>query len=629
MFILLASLALPSGAQAADAAATDTAAAGAPAERAEDTWDLSHVYPSVEAWEAEMTRVEAEVDALGGCEGVLAKRLRGCLDQRATVSKAVGRLHTYASNHSSADTRDDAWRARAQRAEILWTRLAERSAFFEPEIVAIGAAKIERALKRDPGLAPHAYFLRSTLRDAAHTLDAPREALLAATGTVRETPARLHGVLVNADLPWPTIQVDGEPARLDPSGYAQHRSSSDREVRKAVYDAFYGALAGFEDTLGTSLDGAVQGHWLVARTRGYDSSMAASLDGDHVPAAVYTTLVESTRRNLPTLHRYLKLRARLLDVTDLAYHDMYPPLVALDRTWTVDEAEALTLASARPVGAPYTEVLERGFAGRWTDVYPRPGKRAGAYMDDGAYDVHPYLLLNYTGDYESVATFAHEWGHAVHSSLATAAQPYPTANYSTFLAEIASTFGEALLLDHVWKTAKDDDERLFYLGSALEGLRGTYFRQAQFAEFELAVHTQVERGEPLTGAGLSATYLDILRRYYGHDAGVTRIDDAYAVEWAYIPHFYYDFYVYQYATSIAAASLLAEDVLAGKPGAVDRYLGLLRAGGSDDPYPLLRAAGVDLASPAPYDSLARRMDAIMDEIEAILARRERAEPAKP
>jgi oligoendopeptidase F len=297
-------------------------------------------------------------------------------------------------------------------------------------------------------------------------------------------------------------------------------------------------------------------------------------------------------------------------------------VVDLDRTWTVDEARALALASGAPLGDAYTDVLKTGFANRWMDVYPRPGKRAGAYMDGATYDVHPYVLLNYTSDYDAVSTLAHEWGHAAHSALASEAQPYAKSDYSTFTAEIASTLAEALLLDHMLETAANDEERLYYLGQALENLRTTYFRQAQFAEFEVVFHTQVESGEPLTGASLSASYLEILRRYHGHDEGVTRIDEAYAVEWAFIPHFYYNFYVYQYATSIAASSLLAEAILAEQPGAVDRALTLLRAGGSDDPYVLLKAAGVDMATAEPYDALARYMNGIMDEMEAIIGRRE-------
>jgi len=296
----------------------------------------------------------------------------------------------------------------------------------------------------------------------------------------------------------------------------------------------------------------------------------------------------------------------------------------VDLKFPIDRGEALVLDAVKPLGEEYVADMRKGFTSRWMDVYPQAGKRSGAYSNGSAYDVHPYLLLNYNDDYESVSTLAHEWGHAMHSYLANGAQPYPTANYPTFVAEVASTFNEALLLRRMLAEAKGDDERLFLLGSYLENLRGTFFRQAMFAEFELAIHEAVEKGEALTGEKLSSMYGELLRRYHGHDAGVLKIDDAYTVEWAYIPHFFYNFYVYQYATSIAASTQLARDVLDNKPGARERYLGLLKAGGSRYPYEMLKEAGVDLASPAPYRVLGEQMKWAMDEIEGILAGRSSA-----
>jgi oligoendopeptidase F len=332
-------------------------------------------------------------------------------------------------------------------------------------------------------------------------------------------------------------------------------------------------------------------------------------------------LIASTNANLPTLHRYFRLRAKMLGVDEMRYYDVYPPLVSGGRRYPIEEGVRLMLASAKPLGKEYVDAMAAGVKARWMDVYPRRGKLSGAHMAGAAYDVHPYLLLNYNDNYESVSTLAHEWGHAMHSHLSSRAQPFATAGYATFVAEIASTFNEALLLDHVLKSAATDDERLLYLGSALETLRGTYFRQAMFAEFEREVHARVDRGESLTGQSFTKIYGEILRRYHGEAAGVVRIDDLYTMEWAYIPHFYTAYYVYQYATSLAASSLMAESVLAGKPGARERYLELLKAGGSDYPYELVKRAGVDLATAAPYDAVARQMNRIMDEIEAILARR--------
>jgi oligoendopeptidase F len=593
--------------------------------RLEDRWDLAQVYPSLEAWEGGMTHAAASLAELEPCRGQLAVKLEGCLTKSFEVRKEVNRLYTYAANHSSEDTRNAEWRGRAQRAELLWANYAEATAFFDPEIVAIGSAGVEAALAANPALKPFDHYLRSTAKDAAYTLDPAREALLAAMSPMQGAPGNIRGVLADGELPYPTVKLsDGQEVRLSASAYTVHRAAPNRADRELVFQSFFGALASYRGTYAATLDASTTGHWITARTRGFDTSVAAAMNVDHLPTEIYTTLVATTNKNLPTLHRYLKLRARRLGVTDLQYSDIYAPMVSGERHYTVDEAKALTLASSGIMGKEYTDLMKKGFGERWMDVYPSEGKRSGAYMDGGAYDVHPYVLLNFGGDFESVSTLAHEFGHVMHSSFASRAQPYAKADYATFIAEIASTFAEALLIDHMLKNAKDDEERLFYLGSALEGLRGTYFRQAQLGEFELAIHAAVERGEPLTADSLDAMYLDVLRRYYGEKEGVTRIDPKFAVEWAYIPHFYYNYYVYQYATSIAASSLLAEDVLTKKPGAVDRYLTLLKAGGSDEPYLLLKAAGVDMATSAPYDAIARRMDKLMDQIEAIEAKKAKA-----
>ncbi len=594
-----------------------------PTPRVEDTWDFTGVYPSLSAWEAALAKAGTDLDALeAGCTGKLATQLQPCLEQAFAAQELVARINVYAMNLSNEDSAVDAWRARSQSAEMLATRLSVATAAFRPEILALGGAKVEAEIAGNPKLAPYDFYLRGTLADAPHTLDATGEALLASAGNLLGSPGRLHSVLLNGELVWPEVTLsDGSVVTLNPTKYAALRTLPKREDRALVFERFLSTLGAYSGTFGGMLDTVVSGHTFVADARHFDSSVSAAMAGDHLPRGIYDTLVARTNANLPTLHRYLKLRAKMLGLTDLAYSDLYVPLVAMDKAWTVDEASALTLAATRPLGPAYAAALQTGFAGRWQDVYPKKGKVGGAYMDGSAYAVHPFVLLNYTGDYSGVSTYAHEWGHAMHSYFSADKQPYAKADYATFIAEIASTFNEALLLQTMLKAAKTDDERLFYLGSQLENLRTTYFRQAQFAEFELAIHQQVERGEPLTGDTLSATYLSIVKRYYGADAGVTRIDDSVGNEWAYIPHFYYNFYVYQYATSIAASSLLSQDVLAKKPGALDRYLTLLSAGGSDDPYVLLRAAGVDMATAAPYDALATGMDTIMDQMEKLLARK--------
>ena len=340
-----------------------------------------------------------------------------------------------------------------------------------------------------------------------------------------------------------------------------------------------------------------------------------------MPVAVYDRLIEQANANLPTLHRYFKLRAQMLGVSNLGYHDLYPSLIKTDREYPLSEGIKIMLDSAKPLGDDYVAAMKKGLASRWVDVYPRPRKRSGAYCNGSAYDVHPYVLLNYNDNYEAVSTMAHEWGHAMHSYLANKSQSFFDSNYSTFTAEIASTTNELLLLDSVLKVAKNDDERLLYLGSALEKLRGTFFRQSMFAEFDRITHDKVDKGEALSGEDFTKIYGDLLKRYHGDKEGVLKIDDKVMVEWANIHHFYLRFYVFQYATSITAGTAFGDAILKGTPGARERYLNILKAGGSTYPYEMVKAAGVDLATPAPYQALVSRMNQIMDQIEAILAKR--------
>ncbi|MEQ1570471.1 MAG: oligoendopeptidase F [Myxococcota bacterium] len=591
----------------------------------EASWRLEDIYPTVEAFDAAKTKVAGEFPKVAACEGKLgadAATLLGCLEAHYAVSLELSRLASYTSNHASADTRDDAWAEREGGVNLLRSEYAEVLSYFDPELLALGSERIEGFLKAEPRLAPYAYPLRSTLRQGEHVKSPAEERLLALATAVTYRPGETYTTFANAELPWPTLTLpDGSKTRLAQPDYSRLRSNPDPMVRKLVFDSFFGTLASYEATIGEMLGAQIASHWFLAQARGYPSCVEASLARDFVPRGVYDTLVAEANANLPTLHRYLKLRGKMLGIEQLTYADLYVPLVASDRKFDLAESERLALASAKPLGPAYVAAMQQGFAGGWIDVYPREGKVGGAYMSDEAYGTHPFVLLNHNDDYESASTLAHEFGHAMHSHLAMGHQPYATAGYSTFLAEIASTFNEALLLDHVLKGAKTDEEKLFFLGSALEQLRTTFFRQAMFAEYELAIHAQAERGEPVTGSTLTATYADIVRRYHGHDQGVVRVDDVWTHEWSFVPHFYYDFYVFQYATSLAASSLLAEDVLNKKKGAVDRYLGLLSAGGSDDPYVLLKGAGVDLASPEPYRAVVARMNAIMDQIEVIEAKR--------
>ncbi|HLP07058.1 MAG TPA: oligoendopeptidase F [Opitutaceae bacterium] len=605
--------------------ASPSAPAAAPATDPAFVWDLSLLYKDEAAFASAKAKLVADIPKLKQYQGRLgesAATLRDAMDLLTDLQGRYIRLGTYASLASDEDLRNAPAMERNQEMDMLASELSSAASFVNPELLAVGEAKLRGFLDSEPGLAVYRFPILDTLRNAPHTLGAEAESVLSSVGMIADAPSSLYGVLANADLPWPKIKLsDGSEALLNQAGYTRWRAVSNRADRQAVFEAFWGKMKEYERTFGVALFSQMKNDWFNARVRKHPSSLAAALSGGNVPEAVYRALLAETNANLPTLHRYFKLRARMLGVTDLRYWDIYPPLVTLEKKFPYDQAKALTLAAVQPLGADYVASMTKSLGGRYAHVFPRPGKRSGAYMSGSVHDAHPYVLLNYNDDYESVSTFAHEWGHGQHSVLANRTQPAPLAQYSIFTAEIASTCNEALLLDHMLKIAKDDDERLYYLGSALEGLRGTFFRQAMFAEFELRIHEEVEKGNALSGEALTKIYGEILRRYHGDAEGVLKIDDLVTVEWAYIPHFYRNFYVYQYATSIAASQAFAERILAKEPGAVETYLGLLKAGGSDYPYELVKKAGVDLATPEPYRALMRRMNSIMDQIEALLAKR--------
>jgi oligoendopeptidase F len=590
-------------------------------------WDLTDLYPTRAAFLAARSEFQAALPRLDAGRGTLADSaaaLKRALDAYFSLARELGRLAAYSHMASDEDTRAAGPLADSQEVQQLATDFAGRSAWLAPEILALPVGTVAAYLGGEPGLAPYRFFLEDLERLRPHTLAPGEERLLALAGMVAQAPGTMSGILRNAELPYPEVTLStGETVTVDQAGYTRYRSLPNRADRIAVFDRYWKVFRSYERTLGVALDAQLKRDLFYARARNYPTCLASSLAANNVPESVYRTLIAEANRALPTLHRAFKLRGRLLGIADLAYHDIYPPLVAgLDTSYPIDKGESLVLSALAPLGPEYVATVRRGFESRWMDVYPRHGKRSGAYSNGSAYDVHPYVLMNYNDDYESVSTLAHEWGHAMHSHLANAAQPYPTADYSIFIAEVASTFNEALLLRRSLDEAKSDGERISLLGSYVENLRGTFFRQTMFAEFELATHEAAERGEALTGERLSAMYGELLRRYHGHDRGVMKIDDAYTVEWAYIPHFYYNFYVYQYATSLAASTQLAREVLAGDTAARDRYLALLKAGGSRYPYELLKEAGVDLATPEPYRALEAQMTWAMDEIEKIVARRE-------
>ncbi|PTT87034.1 oligoendopeptidase F, partial [Pelomonas sp. HMWF004] len=490
-------------------------------------------------------------------------------------------------------------------------------AWVEPEIQSLGEAKVAAFLKAEPGLKKHAEHLRNSLRQARHTLSAETEGALAALAPVRSATGDVRTLLFNANTRWPEITVGGKAERVDDTRYGLLRQHPDRAVRKQVFDAFFGAIGQYEDTYGVTLGNVVQDDTTLAKLRRYPSAVAMSLGAEDIPEAVYRTLVAEVHQGLPTLHRYFKLRQKMLGLPDLHYYDIYPALVTQTKTYSLDDAAALTLAATQPLGEDYQTLLKTTLQANTMHALPSPGKSGGAYQD-GVYGAPPFVFLNHQGDFESVSTFAHEWGHGMHTAMANRAQPYETAGYSLFVAEVASTANEVLLSDHMQRQATTKADKLFQLGHALERLRGTFFRQAMFGEFELNTHDAAAKGEALNGKRMTEIYCQLLKDYHGDAAGVMKIDPLYCQEWAFIPHFYRPFYVYQYATSITAALHFAEDILSAKPGARENYLKLLAAGGSVPPYQALKNAGLDMATPAPYRAVIQRIDKIMDEMEALL-----------
>jgi len=414
--------------------------------------------------------------------------------------------------------------------------------------------------------------------------------------------------------------ADGTEVRLDQPAYEKYRRSPNRADRKLVFDAFWGAWKNFESTDGAILTAGVMGNLFRAKTRKYPNALAAALFPDAMPESVYRTLVAQANAGLPALHRYFRLRKQMLGIRDeLNYYDVYPSMFPSRNIpkFSIEEAERLSLAALSPYGTEYADFLKQGFAGNWMDAFSRPHKASGAYMNGNAYDVHPYVLLNHNEDYDGLSTFAHEWGHAVHTLLTTKNQPFEKSNYSTFIAESASIANEMLLNDYMVAHAKTPEEKLYYLGEGLESIRGTFFRQVMFAEFELAIHEELEAGRPLSGARMTEMYCGLLKRYYGEAEGVMTIDPAYCIEWAFVPHFFYNFYVYQYATSMAGAAQFTDAIVKEGRPAAERFLDMLRAGGSDYPYEIYKRAGIDMATPEPYQALVARMNRIMDEIEAL------------
>jgi len=595
------------------------------------TWDLMDLYPSDDAWAAALDEAMAGLDDLRALKGTLPDGPDGLLTAFETNYRWFlqgARVSTYASLGADENLGDPRGQERRQQAQRLFSEYQQATAWFQPEIMALGRDTLERYIEELPELETYRFNIDNALRYEPHTLGDEAESVIAAAGLMQASPFNIYGLLANSEIPWQTVKLSTrEEAFINAQGYSRHRSSRVREDRKAVFDAFWTTWGEYKGTAGQSLSAHLTAQLFTTNVRDYEDTLTRNLFQDDLPRSVYDTLVKVTNDNLSSLHRYLELKARVLGLEDIGYEDIYVSLVEPPREYWIEDTIDLVNKAVEPLGEVYAGKLASAAGERWMHVYPTPGKRAGAYMSGVIYDEHPYILLNHQDDYNSVSTYAHEWGHAMHQVLANETQPQHLARFSIFTTEAAAIANELLTQDYMLRNARTDEERLYYLGYALEQIRTTFFRQTMFSEFEGEIYAAMERGEPLSGDRITQIYGEILRRYHGADEGVMRIDELYHNEWLFVPHFYFNFYVFQYSTSIAGAAYFTEQILEGGQEERDNYLRFLRAGGSKHPYELFLDAGLDMASPAPYEALIRRMDQLLDDFEATLDRVESAKAA--
>ncbi len=589
-------------------------------------WNVYDLYSSEQAWNqslAELVKRSEQVTSFKGTLGLSAQNLLKYLQFSDEMMKEASRLSLFASLKADADVRDAENQSRQKEVRQFFVEYGQKASFVSPELAAITKETMDRFISEEKGLKNYKMPLENIYRMKQHTLSPAEEALMAKTGLITGTASAAYGVFSNAEMPWPTITLsDGKTIELTQQAFNNLRSTSNRADREIVFKEFWNHYLKFEGTFGELLNGQVKQDIFRAKARNYGSALESATKPNNIPMEVYHSLIENVNANLPTFHRYLNLKKRMMGLDTLKYSDMYASTVkGVELKYSYEEAQSLILESLKPLGKEYAGVVDHAFKNRWIDVYPNKGKRSGAYSNGAAYDVHPYILMNYNDQYNEVSTLTHELGHTMHSYYSNKTQPFATSRYVTFVAEVASTFNEVLLNDMMQKKIRDKEQKLALLMSMLDGFKGTLFRQTQFAEFELRIHEAAEAGTPLTGKMLSKIYGEIARKYYGHNQGICLLDDNIGIEWAYIPHFYMNFYVYQYSTSFVASQALAAQVLAGEKGARERYLQFISSGGSDYPINLLKTAGVDMTSPEPFKATIATMNKIMDEIEALLKKK--------
>ena len=587
--------------------------------KVEDTWDLTDMYESNEAWEEELNKIEALITEIAGMEGTCldtAKNLLTVLEKDAACAQKIELAYSYAERLFDQDQKNTKHQSMSAKIMSVYAKYAASTAFISPEIIAASSELLEKYFKEVPELELYRKQIDEIIRMKPHRLSAEMEKLVALTAEMSQGPSDTYSIFNNADLTFPeTEDENGEKVRLTHGRFISLLESSDKTVRKNAFEKYYATYEQFLNTLANIYNNQVKQQIFHATARKYNSTLEAAVDENNVSPDVYKNLVATINENLDKMHHYVKLRKKCLGVDELHMYDIYTPMIPdMAKEIPFEEAKETVLKALAPLGEEYVAKVKEGFENRWIDVYENQGKRSGAYSA-GSYGAHPYVLLNYNGTLDDMFTIAHEMGHAMHSYYSNENQPYIYSQYKIFVAEVASTCNEILLMEYLLKNTTDKKERAYLLNHYLDSFKGTVFRQTQFAEFEMRTNAMVEAGESLNAENLNALYLELNKKYYGPDM---ISDKEISYEWARIPHFYYNFYVYQYATGFTSAVAIARGILAEGAPAVERYKKFLSGGCSDAPVELLKIAGVNLETPAPIQSALDVMGEILDEMESLI-----------
>jgi oligoendopeptidase F len=585
------------------------------------TWDLTKIFSSDQEFDEKYLELSEELKQSEKHKGTLdqgASQFLNAIEFVLRVYRQTEVIYVYAHLKNDQDTGNTDYQALYARASSLFSKVSEAVSWFEPEILQLSDDQIWQYFKEEPKLEVYRHYIQQIVDNRAHVLSAEQESLLAGAGEIFDASSDTFAVLNNADLVFPTIEGEnGEIVQLSHGVYGQLLESTDRRVREAAFKGLYSVYEQFRNTFASTLGTHIKGHNFKAKVRNYSSAREASLSNNHIPESVYDTLVDVVNKHLPLLHRYMELRKRLLEVEKLHMYDLYTPVLGeAPITFTYEEAKEKALEALKPMGEEYMAIVEKAFSERWIDVVENKGKRSGAYSS-GSYDTNPYILLNWHDTLDQLFTLVHEMGHSVHSYFTRSNQPYVYGDYSIFLAEIASTTNENILTEYLLETEKDPRVRAYVLNHYLDGFKGTVFRQTQFAEFEHFMHTEDEKGVPLTSEYLSDSYGKLNTKYYGP---AVEEDPEIKFEWSRIPHFYYNYYVFQYSTGFSAASALAKKILKQEPEALENYLAYLKAGNSDYPVEVMKKAGVDMTQAAYIEDAMSMFEQRLNELEELIDR---------